>query len=169
MKRWLLYIAVLLSVLTVTWGAWWYWYSADQLSSAVNAGDAAKVCRLIRLGARTDKVKNILHWAAIHGDLPVAELLLARGADVDGKENTDGMTPLHSAAIWNSLAVAELLLAKGAEVDNKGTDGSTPLHLAAMYDRRAVAKLLLSNGADPNAKDRNGKTPIEMMRERQSL
>src|ERR1041384_1154560 len=46
---------------------------------------------------------------------PVAELLLDRGAAVDG---TGGGTPLEEALYWNSREVIELFLERGAKIQN---------------------------------------------------
>ena len=166
MKHWLLRISVVLCALVVvTTGSWWSWrewYSADQIRAAKEAGDAEKVCRLLRWGARADEAENLLHWAAQYGHPAVAELLLANGAEVYVR-NSDGWMPLHMAAVRDNPAVAELLLANGAKVDAKDTThGSTPLHQAAAFDSLAMAKFLLANGADPNAKTTDGKTPLDL-------
>ena len=106
--------------------------------------------------------------AATYNSPAVAKLLLANGAEVDGK-HTYAWTPLHLAAMDGSPAVGKLLLANGAKVDNKDFWGRTPLHLAANYwsswkpsNSPAVAKLLLVNGADPTVKDVNGRTPLDL-------
>ena len=49
---------------------------------------------------------------------PVAELLLDRGAAIDG---TGGWTPLEEALYWNSKNVIALLLERGAKVQNLRT------------------------------------------------
>ena len=73
-------------------------------------------------------------------------LLLDRGAEVNGKDNS-GWTPLHYAA-WDGHAdVAALLLDRGAEVNVKTIDGWTPLHYAADYGHADVVALLLERGA----------------------
>ena len=54
-KSWALRISVVLCALMVlAMGSWWMWrvcYSAGQLRAANEAGDAAKVCRLLGWGA----------------------------------------------------------------------------------------------------------------------
>ncbi len=57
------------------------------------------------------------------GEKNVAELLLAKGADVNATNN-DGDTPLHCAAYHRDMA--ELLLNKGANVSAKNKRGETP-------------------------------------------
>jgi len=70
----------------------------------------------------------------------MAELLLARGAQVDARDR-NGQTPLHLAA-----------------QDNYGT----PLFLQARDGYQKVVELLLAHGADMNAKDDKGKTPLAL-------
>jgi hypothetical protein len=82
-----------------------------------------------------------LHSAAGGGHEEVAELLLAKGADVNAKNN-DGFTPLHSAAAQGHKDVAELLLAKGADANAKDKDGYIPLYWAAQMQHDELVTLL---------------------------
>jgi len=83
-----------------------------------------------------------LHYAAWNGHKEVAELLIAKGADVNAKVAIWGRTPLHFAA-WNGhKEVAELLIENGAEVNAKDNYGRTPLDLAS----GATAELLRTHG-----------------------
>ena len=72
-----------------------------------------------------------LHDAAAYGHTEVAELLLAKGADVNAKaDGQGGATPLLAAAFNGWRDTAELLLAKGADINAKDLHGSTPLFMA---------------------------------------
>jgi hypothetical protein len=95
--------------------------------------------------------------------IAIAELLLARGADVNARDGS-GMTPLHLVASASTqdkyTAMAELLLARGADVNARDKSGMTPLHFAVKVDHRDMVDFLVAKGADINAKDNEGKTPL---------
>ena len=69
-----------------------------------------------------------LHGAVATGDINQVERLIAKGADVNAKDN-HGFTPLHFAAERGDKDIAELLIVKGANIDAKNQYGTTPLHL----------------------------------------
>ncbi|HEY9607990.1 ankyrin repeat domain-containing protein [Allocoleopsis sp.] len=94
--------------------------------------------------------QTLLHWA---GSKEVAEMLFARGADVNARDESK-RTPLYTAA---SKEVAEVLIAHGASVNVKDSWGQTPLHTASS---REVAEVLIARGADVRAKDNQGRTPL---------
>jgi len=50
-----------------------------------------------------------LHYAARHGDVPLARLLLSLGADPDSRDALDNRTPLDWARDADQPAVIELL------------------------------------------------------------
>ena len=104
----------------------------------------------------------------------MVSLLLARGADVNGK-GIGGDTPLHQAVRLCDRGMAGLLLSKGANVNahndvqmmedavisgRPAPGRQTPLHLAAAGCGPDMTALLLAHGADINAKDNEGATPL---------
>ena len=93
-----------------------------------------------------DKGWTPLHMAAIGGNKDIAELLIAKGADVNTKDDK-GMTPLHWSASTRVKEVTELLLAKGADFNAKDNNGKTPLDLAnKAYLGKETADLLRQHG-----------------------
>lgn len=100
-----------------------------------------------------------LHLAVFFGRRDVAELLLARNAEVNlASRNPIQVTPLHSAAAGNHFEICEALIAAGADVNARQEGGFTPLHSAAQNGNLDLVDLLLKHGADPHAKTDAGKT-----------
>ena len=85
-----------------------------------------------------------LHAAAYFGNLPAANLLLERGADVNSTANPKGMTPLILAAIGGHDDVVARLLAAGASPGAKDKRGRTALSYAEKLGRDAVRRRLLN-------------------------
>ena len=96
---------------------------------AARRGDIAAVKQRLAAGTKADTKRKDgntpLHTAAQFGHKEVAELLIAKGADVNAA--VDGITPLHFAVARGHKEVAELLIAKGADVNAKNDGGETPL------------------------------------------
>lgn len=126
------------------------------LHQAAAEGDVEQVTELLAAGAaintRDENGETPLYRAARYGRKQVAELLVAKGADVNAKENRWGGTPLSWTTIGDYRDLAGLLIANGANVNSKGHYGWTPLHDAAWHGARRTAELLLAKGADINAK-----------------
>ena len=68
--------------------------------------------------------------AARFGDTVSVGLLLAHGADPNGKDAL-GVTPLHYAAMRGRDEAVRMLLASGADPDARDQWGRTPAQLAA--------------------------------------
>ena len=86
--------------------------------------------------------------AAFKGQLEAAKLLLAKGADIDARDN-EQMTPLHVVAMEGRKEMSKLLVSKGAQINPKDAKGRTPLYLATHYDskdNKGVAEILRANG-----------------------
>ncbi|RYP42216.1 hypothetical protein DL767_000380 [Monosporascus sp. MG133] len=89
-----------------------------------------------------------LHLAALTGQIEIAEILLAQGADVSA-ENSSGYDPLKYAAVGGFPELLTLLLQANADGDKASeSDGNTALHLAAAYGHYKAAEILLHKSSD---------------------
>ncbi len=100
--------------------------------------------------------------AAIFGDAPEIEKLLAGNRSLVNAVSPDGWLPLHLAAHFGHADAVLALLNKGAKVNAPSTNAmrNMALHAAAAGRAPAVAKLLLDAGADVNARQSGGWTPL---------
>jgi ankyrin repeat protein len=103
-----------------------------------------------------------LHLAVCCKDVDISfiENLIQKGADVNYKDTSDGLTSLHYAISCGSDDVTRVLIEKGADVNAIADDGTTPLILAAKNDSVFIAKLLLEKGADVNWRDMKKKSAM---------
>jgi len=78
--------------------------------------------------------RTALHYAAFNGNVDIVKSLLARGADVNARDNNK-TTPLHSA---RSKAVAEILVNNGADIHAVNKNGNTPFLSALHFANESV-------------------------------
>lgn len=83
-----------------------------------------------------------LHAAAAVQDRETMELLLARGADPNAKQQLD-YTPLHGAASRGNIEMAKLLLAHGADRNATGSDGMSVAGIAEKYGHPEFAQWVM--------------------------
>lgn len=102
-----------------------------------------------------------LQEAARRGDLAAVKNLLAKGTDVNAKDE-GGAAALLWAVSRNQGPVAELLLANGADVDAASEDKTTSLHLAARYGEVDMVRILLKRRAAADAQNSAGDTPLQL-------
>jgi ankyrin repeat protein len=105
------------------------------LRAACAAGDAARAAALLDGGASPASVVSALIGAVVGGHGAVVELLLARGAPVDGAERTH--TPLRAAALHGRPRLLARLLKAGADARVPSAFGRTPL-MGACFARDGV-------------------------------
>jgi uncharacterized protein len=107
-----------------------------------------------------------LGLAAFFGHLEAAQLLLARGGEVNTPaRHPFGVTALHAAMASSHPEFARVLIAAGAEVNARQSGGSTPLHEAAFCGYLELAAFLVEHGADVAAVDDQGRTAAHKARE----
>ena len=99
---------------------------------------------LIDKGADVNAKSGITRATPLHYSRTkeIAELLIAKGADINAKDYTGG-TLLHAA---RSGEIVELLINKGADQNARNENGKTPLDLAIQNNRTEVADLLRKHG-----------------------
>uniref|UniRef100_A0A182J502 ANK_REP_REGION domain-containing protein n=1 Tax=Anopheles atroparvus TaxID=41427 RepID=A0A182J502_ANOAO len=116
-----------------------------------------------------------LHLAVIQGNLQLANLLLANGADVNALDN-EGHSVVHWATVCGEVDALRAVLSAGADVSTPDINGGSPLHYAAQmcganYEgktARASAKLALEilntllNHPDTTVEveDKDGRQPL---------
>ncbi|MBQ6617721.1 MAG: ankyrin repeat domain-containing protein [Thermoguttaceae bacterium] len=115
---------------------------------------------------------NILHYAALTGDLERVQWLVVKGADIFITDNC-GYFPLHFAAKSGNLKLVQWLVEKGAAINNKMefhmTDPCSVLHSAAESGNLELVKWLVEKGADVNAKDNREYTVLHSAAESGNL
>ncbi|HEV7128033.1 MAG TPA: ankyrin repeat domain-containing protein [Ktedonobacterales bacterium] len=86
----------------------------------------------------------VLYFPSIANHVAIAELLLARGAEVNA--GAGGTTALHGAALFGVADMAEWLLAHGADANVRDQEGKTPLRVALDREQADVAAVLRKHG-----------------------
>ena len=98
--------------------------------------------RLIARGAQVNHDGwNALHYAASGPNLAVLELLLDKGANVEGR-SPNGTTPLMMAARYGSEPNVDRLLAANAEIRATNEQGLSAVDFAKLGGRESLRKRL---------------------------
>lgn len=120
---------VMLCELRHCWGSTWYWkaYSIMVQTSALQA-------------------------AAYRGNKETVEILLHRGARIDGETNGEYESPLFGAIIGMHKEIVEILLNHGADLISEHTKRQGALHAAMVQWSTEIVETVLAWGADINAK-----------------
>jgi hypothetical protein len=110
---------------------------------------------------RDDMLRCLCFHFQADDAVPLARLLIERGADIEAKTK-NGQTVIHIAA-FNDYGISALLLEHGADANATDVYGSTPLHYAIYHNRNGrIVKLLLAHGAVVDARDSTGLTPLHL-------
>jgi serine/threonine protein kinase len=115
---------------------------------------------------KADSTGNRPLHTAIRHNYKMAEVLIARGVDVNVRNNV-GETPVTIASALDIGRAPEpkikLLLKHGANVNDRDRNGRTPLMLVTTSSRSPeIVELLLKAGANVNARDRSGRNAIAL-------
>ena len=125
----------------------------------------------VDLEARESHGSTPLVEAVVSRQLQVVEVLLERGADLNGPGPV-GRTALHCVAPQLDVEMLKWLLRRGADPDARDDDGWIPLHWAAIstesldsdevWDVQSALHLLLESRDDMNAANNAGQTPLHV-------
>jgi len=158
------------------------------LIKGIKNGDLVLILKSLDAGASPNTVEDgtpALIWAVRANRVDIAEILVARGANVDEEESDDG-TALQTAATAGQAQMVKLLIKHQADVNHPDHDGHRPLlftvfgavfktapawlaveddedlkKLVMGDEHELVAKLLLDAGAEVNAQANDcGLTPL---------
>jgi ankyrin repeat protein len=130
--------------------------------AAVNSREATLL--LLEYGAQVDAPNALnkqtpLMGAAYWGCVPMMEVMLAHGAQVDAR-TAFGSTVLMNAARNQHIGAVALLLDRQADVNTRDPDGNTALHHAVMpcspTGQEDLVRLLLARGANPELVNKAG-------------
>ncbi len=88
---------------------------------AVHGGHRAMVEFLLGISAKisypSESCWSPLHYAAAHGDMEKARQLIADGALVNQREESEHFLPMHVAAMHGRMAMVRFLVDAGSELD----------------------------------------------------
>ena len=169
--------------------------SPKALFAAVRRDRVDVVELLLDLGVPIDvqdeRRQQAMHEAGSYNSVRSAELLIARGAQIDPRELHWGAIPIgfaiygrhqemiellrhHTRDPWNLAftgnvdRLREVLAADPALAHVAHPDGGTPLMRLPEDEAKAreIVELLLSYGADPGRRNQAGKTAADLARER---
>jgi ankyrin repeat protein len=112
-----------------------------------------------RSGDSEDLLGLVCDLCSPERSLPLARLLIDRGADIKAEHPRYFHTALHVAVAERQCDIAKLLLARGADPDAADIDGLTPLHYTTSAK---AAEHLILYGAEIDARSDKGETPLLM-------
>ncbi|KAF2805404.1 ankyrin [Mytilinidion resinicola] len=123
--------------------------NATPLMEACRIDSLACVKALLAAGANVNTGdERPIYLASAFASVPVVELLVSEGADVNDFSNICRSGPLAHAAKHNQLEITDFLLSKGADIDHRDWEGDTALTEAIIRGAVLCIDLLLSRNAN---------------------
>ncbi|XP_054542815.1 ankyrin repeat domain-containing protein 6 isoform X14 [Pan troglodytes] len=137
---------------------------SERLLVAAYKGQTENVVQLINKGAKVAVTKHgrtPLHLAANKGHLPVVQILLKAGCDLDVQDDGD-QTALHRATVVGNTEIIAALIHEGCALDRQDKAGNTALHLACQNSHSQSTRVLLLAGSRADLKNNAGDTCLHV-------
>lgn len=133
---------------------------AADMIAAVRHGDLAKVKSFLKTYPSLAHAKDardctVLHFASNGNNIPIAKLLLAKGAKT-GVKDVDGDTPMQWAVYAGHLETVKFLAANGADMNVPNKQDKTTLDIALDRRNKKILKFLVKNGVHIPNKGKKG-------------
>jgi hypothetical protein len=163
-KDWLAAVGVIVLLATFAGHARAQLPDPIRFGAAIEMGDTRAARNWLDAGLPpdflADRIGTGLMIAAWEGNIPMMELFVSRGADVNAFNAAGEQALLHAA--WRGrTAAVRWLLDRGARINREGLQWSA-LHYAAFAGHVDTAKALIARGADINGRSTNGSSPLMM-------
>lgn len=123
-------------------------YGMDNIRVPANARLGSKLC-----------------MAVLRGDNTEVKELIARGADINSRDEPDGWTPLLYSIYYNNQRALQFLLDQGADIEKEDYANRTPAMFAAIRGDCTLLAELIIRGADIHRRDIRGKNALDFARE----
>ena len=125
--------------------------------------------------ARNELGSQPIHWAASSGHVPVVDLLLEAGVQIDAMDNK-GCSPLIISSQYGQTNMTGYLLGRGARYQLVDREGDNALHWAAFKGNSNMVQMLIYSGFNPKQRsvlfvltlvlivirDNYGQTPLHL-------
>ena len=137
---------------------------ATRFGVAMEIGDTEAAKRWLDEGLDpdflADRVGTGLMLGAWEGNIPLMELFIQRGANINAV-NRQGEQALQLAAWKGQIDAVKWLLDHGAAINRSGAAWSA-LHYAVFSGQNKIVRLLIERGGDVNARAPNGSSVLMM-------
>jgi len=137
---------------------------ATRFSIVIERGDLPLAREWLDAGLPPDFEGKVIGTGVMigawEGNIPMMELFVSRGADVNKVNSHDEQALLHAA--WKGrLDAVRWLVEHGARLNRDGKQWAA-LHYAVFAGHAEIVAYLIGRGADVNALSTNGSTPLMM-------
>jgi ankyrin repeat protein len=117
-------------------------------------------CFAFSVSGQDAQAEAALRKAAQDGDIQTVKDLIAKGANVNAKDETGKTALLWVAPARDNPEMVKLLIAKGADVNATDNEGVTALMIAASQSNPGILAELIEAGAEINAQNNSGGTAL---------